>query len=391
MAVRLFFVSCLIYEGRAGWREAKPSDASEKAWREVSCNMDVLTMDSWSDRFLTEFYLQKPAILRGWVSPVLIELQARLDRDALLKDFGGTTVRLGSFFELSHHGAGTLKMELKDYIKKHFDTAYLFDRGEFLASSKLAESWLTVPGLNSTGKFGDSVTGMGARPTFALGSNGQGIPFHWHVDSYSVQLHGSKRWAIYAPHKMTPTGFLATESLVTWLQTRTGGKKFVPPTWECKQDPGDILYVPEGYFHATACIGDSVGLTHLARDSSATTAFHVYSEAGAARGGMSRTKKIELLQQASRLDSSNALIWSKMANLFANDDGIDGKKAMKLFKKALKANPLCLDAHHSIMWMLQKLGDKDAMEKHVQTYTEKYAMELSPQTPNAPMGRSAEL
>ena len=65
--------------------------------------------------------------------------------------------------------------------------------------------------------------------------------FHMHADSFNIQFYGRKRWAIYAPHKMTVTGYSDYESFSEWLEHRRGGKDFTHPTWECIQEPGDLL------------------------------------------------------------------------------------------------------------------------------------------------------
>ena len=43
-------------------------------------------------------------------------------------------------------------------------------------------------------------------------------------DSYHLQLHGRKRWGIYAPGKMTRTGVLHSEDYATWLRFRRTGR-----------------------------------------------------------------------------------------------------------------------------------------------------------------------
>jgi hypothetical protein len=237
---------------------------------------------------------------------------------------------------------------------------YLFDGGEFMNQSGLDRYWTTVPGLDSLDTFEDRQAGKQSfKLTFALGGDGQGIPFHWHQDAYSLQLHGRKRWAIYAPHKMTSTGFSVFESHTTWLQNQINVKNFVPPTWECVQEPGDVLYVPEGFFHATACFGESVAVTHQASGSISMPPT-AWGFSLSARQASDAKKGIELIKRAIKLDTSNAHLWVVRGML-------EGKEhrwgeAVKSLRKAVMLNPMCPQARAHLMVALHRLGRTDEVQ-----------------------------
>merc|ERR1712137_360766 len=101
-------------------------------------------------------------------------------------------------------------MDLRNYAEALPGKRYLFDDGSFMRETELDSDWVTAPGFSSLQRYHDPakvpLDSRGAL-TFSLGGDGQGIPFHFHGDTYNILLHGRKRWAIYAPHKMTSTGF----------------------------------------------------------------------------------------------------------------------------------------------------------------------------------------
>merc|ERR1712196_709629 len=163
-------------------------------------------------------------------------------------------------------------MPLRRFLNKHFaaktsdsekptnkSTAYVFDH-KFLNTSGIDSS------LQSENNLVSRTTDDEISWIFALGKDGQGIPFHSHHDSFAMQCYGIKRWAVYGLGQMTPTTWVVNENFARWLQKRRGGDLFKPPTWECIQKPGDLYYVPEGFWHATMSIGDSVAIVGQASE-----------------------------------------------------------------------------------------------------------------------------
>jgi ribosomal protein L16 Arg81 hydroxylase len=79
---------------------------------------------------------------------------------------------------------------------------------------------------------------------FAFASRRQtkGFPTHWDVEEgFVAQLDGTKHWRVFKPERLHPT-----------LQDQKMRRNESPPTrpyWEGDMNPGDLLYIPGGWWH----------------------------------------------------------------------------------------------------------------------------------------------
>ena len=89
--------------------------------------------------------------------------------------------------------------------------------------------------------------------SFGVGPDGSGVPFHFHADGFSEVLHGAKHWLLY-PHK--PPRFRENATSVSWLRHDLPALKASEQPRECVIFPGDLLYFPNGWWHAIVNRGD---------------------------------------------------------------------------------------------------------------------------------------
>lgn len=84
-----------------------------------------------------------------------------------------------------------------------------------------------------------------------------GMGFHIHKQRLNELLYGQKHWIFYKPVNIPSTGFHPQENLHDWLRdiypslTMNDAQPI-----EILQNAGDIVYVPEGWYHATRTISD---------------------------------------------------------------------------------------------------------------------------------------
>jgi hypothetical protein len=92
---------------------------------------------------------------------------------------------------------------------------------------------------------------------YACWGTTQGFEVHWDDhDVFVVQVEGSKEWALYGATEAAPT-------------RRGPAPEASPPTYEPERlvlAPGDVLYLPRGYWHAAVGLGGptlhlTIGLT----------------------------------------------------------------------------------------------------------------------------------
>ena len=111
-----------------------------------------------------------------------------------------------------------------------------------------------------------------------VGGSGSGAPFHDHdVLALNVAFAGRKRWlvtrpcrpncqipffkggaAVYHPEKLLRQAQLPAEAL-----RKLGAGE---DTWDCTQHPGEVVFVPELFLHATINLDESVAVAVQCND-----------------------------------------------------------------------------------------------------------------------------
>jgi hypothetical protein len=95
--------------------------------------------------------------------------------------------------------------------------------------------------------------------SFGLAGPGSGVSFHVHGAGYSETLIGRKRWLLYAPDQRPP--FDPDESSLAWLARWREGAADIAAhgaPLDCTIGPGEALYFPSRWWHATLNIDESV-------------------------------------------------------------------------------------------------------------------------------------
>eukprot|EP01026_Neomeris_dumetosa_P078475 TRINITY_DN84912_c0_g1_i2.p3 TRINITY_DN84912_c0_g1~~TRINITY_DN84912_c0_g1_i2.p3 ORF type:complete len:135 (-),score=6.29 TRINITY_DN84912_c0_g1_i2:167-571(-) len=94
--------------------------------------------------------------------------------------------------------------------------------------------------------------------SFGIGHSGSGVPFHIHGHGFSEVIHGQKRWILFPP-QMRPN-FDPNESSFWWLKhyfpNLSAQEKAMMQ--DCIIGPGELLYFPSEWWHATINLGETV-------------------------------------------------------------------------------------------------------------------------------------
>ncbi|GKY91569.1 hypothetical protein MPSEU_000128800 [Mayamaea pseudoterrestris] len=83
--------------------------------------------------------------------------------------------------------------------------------------------------------------------SFGIGNIGSGVQWHVHGPGFSEAIHGRKHWVMYP--KEHPPVFHKDESSRQWMEHKYPQAKQKP--LECTLNPGDLVYFPDRYWHAT--------------------------------------------------------------------------------------------------------------------------------------------
>lgn len=122
----------------------------------------------------------------------------------------------------------------------------------------------------------------GGNFTISLGFQNSGLSFHQHSESWNYLLMGEKLWFLYGGNQKFPTrkGFDAHKSSFDWFNNTysTLTEKEMP--LEVHQKAGMVLYLPEGYLHASLTLSDlSLSLSQQSPFEEPASQFHYHKQA----------------------------------------------------------------------------------------------------------------
>lgn len=153
---------------------------------------------------------------------------------------------------------------------KELEPLYGFDGDLFLMSApELYQDYLDPGFLTQTDTHEDKSKELNRhRDFFVLGQAGTGLVMHRHWEAWNTVVHGKKHWFLYPPDITPPLQFPVTVSIQEWLSTiypeikrqAGGGSKQVPLPLECTQHAGQLIYIPEGWYHATVNLVETIGV-----------------------------------------------------------------------------------------------------------------------------------
>eukprot|EP00668_Euglena_longa_P011819 GGOE01014239.1.p1 GENE.GGOE01014239.1~~GGOE01014239.1.p1 ORF type:complete len:287 (-),score=80.58 GGOE01014239.1:267-1061(-) len=215
------------------------------------------------DDFLTRYKDQEAVILVNAANNSVI--QKATERQALLETFGTAPVVLSSANTYSYE---TVDQSLATYLEELMvpqglqqsgrETFYNFGGHNPTVWNPLLRFYQRPPFIKAGGRHAYS---------FGIGASGSGVPFHVHGDGFSEVLHGRKRWFLYRPgqepqlegfEQQRERFFQPDESSLQWVAEVYPALAPSQRPLECVIGPGEVLYFPSMWFHATLNLGETV-------------------------------------------------------------------------------------------------------------------------------------
>lgn len=216
---------------------------------------------SWKDRAF---------VLRGCKH--LLKLQEALTRSSILKwaEPHGCSVSTGHSWSIAQNrGEGPKKVKLAHFLQEEMFQV-LLDGEEVLEPSYAFDRGLKMPSLPSSDDLHPVIRSWnesafragGAQRLFMLGGPGSAVGWHTHGEAVQMNIHGWKRWllyprGIYPPGDGPGGGFSATDWLKIVYPTLAAARK----PMEVVVEPGDMIYIPDGWYHAVVNLADSVAVS----------------------------------------------------------------------------------------------------------------------------------
>lgn len=218
---------------------------------EGRCNIQVLEQVSYRD-FIQRYAYSRPVILRGLTDNT--RFRRLCSKQRLLEEFGDGTVRLSTANTFSYRKVDVSFREYVDVLLKPQppdalgnDTLYLFGDNNLTEWQALFAEYrpppLALP--HTSGAYSFGVAGAGT-----------GVPFHWHGPGFSEVIYGRKRWFLYPPDKQPH--FHPNHSTLSWVRETYPSLPEEEAPLECTIRPGELLYFPDRWWHATLNLDTSV-------------------------------------------------------------------------------------------------------------------------------------
>nr|CAB3257803.1 bifunctional arginine demethylase and lysyl-hydroxylase JMJD6-A [Phallusia mammillata] len=249
----VWLLVCLVNVDALNWDSCTKSSCSEgvKSITTSICNVDRRGKISQTE-FLEKYAFTKPVILTGVSDNA--EFQKLCENERLLKDHGNKVVTLST---ANTHSYEKFQMTFADYMEKVFahqeynktgpDTLYWFGNHDYAEWDSLFKHYKTPP---------YELPGKTIALSFGVAGPGTGVPFHFHGPGFSEVIHGSKRWFLL-PFEQKPD-FDPNKTTLRWLLEDYVHLDESEKPFECVIKPGEVLYFPDKWWHATLNIEESV-------------------------------------------------------------------------------------------------------------------------------------
>ena len=217
--------------------------------------------------FRSRYWSKRPVLIRLEPSS-LRDLYRMLSRREFLKRRGRDRVLVGGSVNIvKKAGLGDREMSVRDFASllegystrssaAHEDRPYAFDKDFFSSRQRATIRDAVVENL----EFALEIDLQPTDPIFLfLGASGSGVSFHSHGEGFNIVTNGLKRWWLYPPHVAPPGGVNPPSLTMRAWYGRLYHNLTVEQHLEyhqCVQRPGEMMYVPDTWWHGTLNIGE---------------------------------------------------------------------------------------------------------------------------------------
>ncbi|XP_011423684.3 bifunctional arginine demethylase and lysyl-hydroxylase JMJD6 isoform X2 [Magallana gigas] len=357
------------------WRPA--SKEARKLYGSTKCTVDRRdASDLTVKEFEKEYRFKKPVIVRfpngakDWTNPKKWSLSS------LKQEYGQWYVLSGNSLEIVRKGGnGDVQssftefvdslMQDKDEIGEPF---YIFDR-MFYNDSSLPRTLKPPKYFEIKDGIDDSI--------FFLGASSSGVSFHKHADAWNGVIYGQKRWFLYPTTHTPPGGVYPGFTQMEWYSKVYPSLTEDHAPMECVQEAGEILYLPEGTYHGTINLGDTVAIGIQKKLAATETEKLFYKELNLERAapGANRDKllqeRIKIFKKLHKLLPDNTEVMMKLGQALADSGQI--QDGMKFTQLAIDKDPHFLIAHLNKAKMHIQINEKQKAEEIL-----KFTLKMNP-------------
>ncbi len=264
-------------EGPGGWQ--LNSRSAELVYD--GCDIDVVPVASFTrERFMSDYANRKPVLVRGLANEWPAIKDGAWSKEKFLSSSVNMSVNVGQPSTIVAAGGGrTGKKSLRDFIHemdessnsdgddlRHHDDPkdVSFDVRFFYENPELIKDF-SNPDIFQQFCNKEAIKTGEAWLIFSLGSSRSGLQFHVHGPTWLGLVFGQKRWFLYPPGSGLSSnaayheaGWHPLMNMITFVDSILSKLGHGAGPLQCTQLPGDIIYLPAGYKHATLNIGETL-------------------------------------------------------------------------------------------------------------------------------------
>uniref|UniRef100_A0A0K0EFX4 JmjC domain-containing protein n=1 Tax=Strongyloides stercoralis TaxID=6248 RepID=A0A0K0EFX4_STRER len=196
------------------------------------------------EEFIKDFAYTKPVIVYNINNA---QFRKNCEREEIVKNWGDKPVVLNSANTYSYTRKETT---FGDYINRLLKAQNIGTLGNetFILFGDIDQR-IWKPLLDTYNLPLWSLPNYEPALSFGIAGVGTGVPFHFHGPGFAEVVHGTKRWFLQ-PFEKRPT-FNPDQSTLQWYYTIYPILKDEDKPLECLMKPGEIIYFPDKWWHAT--------------------------------------------------------------------------------------------------------------------------------------------
>ena len=266
-------------------------------------------------------------------------------------------------------------MKLSDYLDRH---NFTIERPHYIFDSQLLERLPLIADIadqppelpDRFGNLRQILADFDSPAILAIGKNNSGLAFHQHRHSWNDLLCGEKQWFIYPPEKVPSLGFDPWQPQLKWLETVFPHLLPEEKPIMFVQKAGQIVYVPEGWYHATRSVGLTVSVTKQPVLPKEGTPYYYMVQ-----GEKELTSKRfdnALMQFRVGLNLSHDRDFNLMRKIGEASEKIGDKESARLYyEKAIQLNRLHPASYVELIGLLIESGQNSTAENYLHIAAER--------------------
>jgi hypothetical protein len=246
------------------YRRGNEASRVETCSAEVKQLGTVANLTEWDKKYSG----QMPLVL----TPNATGYAQEFTRARLLSSFGQLGVAVGTPESIARgeHSTQDSAFTLSEFAAEMRETDFaaamsVYDEGFFDSAKRLRRA-LPFP-LSSFNSSSETTNQFVAALT--LGADSTSVVFQYSEDKYVDLMHGQKLWFLFPPKTSPPPRYSLPGGMQRWVSEEYFKMEENKKPLECIQHPGQVMYIPEGWHHASMSIGESVAVVHRSRTSRA--------------------------------------------------------------------------------------------------------------------------